>query len=247
MVNLRPQAADRKRAAAGKPDVWLAVETSTPSGSVAVWKDGLAFEQTLRIQGTHSERLVPAIQHALAASETSPEQVTDFVVGSGPGSFTGVRLAASLAKGWVMARQTRLFAYPSLLAVAAGSGSKEPVCALFDARRGEVYAACYDVVSEILNERLPPGAWRIPDLLAELSARELEPAFAGEGAATYREAIRAAWPDAEILPEHLGVPRAASLLWLRGEAPDMGRVDRPDAWEPVYVRDWRIPDDRGRP
>lgn len=246
MVSVRTHAANRTRAAGRGPDVWLAVETSTSVGSVAVWRGGLAFEQTSRIQGTHSERLAPAMQHALAATETSPEQVTDFVVGSGPGSFTGVRLAASLAKGWVMARQTRLFAYPSLLAVAAGSGVNGPVCALFDARRGEVYAACYDVAGEIVSERLPPGAWRIRDLLAELSARGLEPAFAGEGAAIYREAIRDVWAGAEILPEHLGVPRAASLLWLRSEVPEMGRVDRPDVWEPVYVRDWRVPDARGR-
>lgn len=246
MVSVRAQATDRTRGAARTPDVWLAVETSTPSGSVALWKEGLAFEQTLRIQGTHSERLVPAIEHALATTETLPEQVTDFVVGSGPGSFTGVRLAASLAKGWVMARQTRLYAYPSLLAVAAGSGAREPVCALFDARRGEVYAACYDVAGEVVSELLSPGVWPIQDLLAELSAGGLEPAFAGDGAAIYREAIRDAWEGAVILPEHLGVPRAAGLLWLRSEAPDMGEVSRPDTWEPVYVRDWRVSDDRGR-
>lgn len=238
--------ADRTRNVNTSSEIWLAVETSTPAGSVGVWRDGLAFEQTLRIQGTHSERLVPAIQQALAATGTRPEAVTDFVVGSGPGSFTGVRLAASLAKGWVMARQTRLFAYPSLLAVAAGSGAEMPVCALFDARRGEVYAACYDVSCGGVSERLAPATWRLQALLAELSARGLEPAFAGEGAAVHREAIRAGWPNARILPDHLGVPRAASLLWLRSEAPAWGRVDRADIWEPLYVRDWRVPDDRGR-
>lgn len=227
-------------------EIWLAVETATPAGSVAVWRDGLAFEQTLRIQGTHSERLVPAIQQALDATGTRPEAVTDFVVGSGPGSFTGVRLAASLAKGWVSARQTRLFAYPSLLAVAAGGGMEVPVCALFDARRGEVYAACYEILCGGVSERLAPAAWRIQDLLAELSARGLEPVFAGEGAGVHREAIRAGLPKARILPDHLGVPRAASLLWLRSVAPALGRVDRTDAWEPLYVRDWRVRDDRGR-
>lgn len=227
-------------------ETWLAVETSTPAGSVGVWRGGLAFEQTLRIQGSHSELLVPAIQHALVATGTRPEQVTDFVVGSGPGSFTGVRLAASLAKGWVMARQTRLFAFPSLLAVAAGSGLVIPVCALFDARRGEVYAACYEVSCDGVSERIAPGAWRIQDLLAELADRELEPAFAGEAAFVYREAIRAIWPKARILPDHLGIPRAATLLWLRNVVPDLGRVSGADVWEPVYVRAWRVRDDEGR-
>ncbi len=227
-------------------EVWLAVETSTPAGSVAVWRDGFAFEQTLRIHGTHSERLLPTIEQALAATETQPERVTDFIVGSGPGSFTGVRISASLAKGWAMACQTTLFAYPSLLAVAAGSGVKGPICALFDARRGEVYAACYEVSEAGVIERLPPVACRVEHLLAELSTLELEPVFAGEGAAVYGRAIRAAWAEARILPEHLGVARAASLLWLRSVAADLGRVAHPDVWEPLYVRDWRVPDDQGR-
>ena len=222
----------------------MAVETSTPAGSVAVWRDGFAFEQTLWIHGTHSERLVPAIEQALAATEIRPEEVTDLVVGSGPGSFTGVRIAASLAKGWTMARQNTLFAYPSLLAVAAGSGIEGPVCALFDARRGEVYAACYEVSAAAVIEWLPPAACRIEDLLAELSTRELEPVFSGEGAAVHRKAIQAARAEARILPEHLGVPRASSLLWLRSIAADLGRVNQPGAWQPLYVRDWRVPEQR---
>lgn len=238
--------ADRNPRVDPSSQTWLAVETSTPAGSVAVWRDGLAFEQTLRIHGSHSELLVPAIQQALVATGTLPEQVTDFVVGSGPGSFTGVRLAASLAKGWVMARQTRLFAFPSLLAVAAGSGLVIPVCALFDARRGEVYAACYEVSCDGVGERLAPGAWRIDELLAELAARGLEPAFSGEAALLHREAIHAIWPKARILPHHLGLPRAASLLWLRNVVPDLGRVARVESWEPVYVRAWRVRDDEGR-
>jgi tRNA threonylcarbamoyladenosine biosynthesis protein TsaB len=234
------------RSADPSEQVWLAVETSTPAGSVAVWNNGFAFEQTLRIHGTHSERLVPAIEHALAATEIRPEQVTAFVVGSGPGSFTGVRIGASLAKGWAMARQTPLFAYSSLLAVAAGCGATGPVCALFDARRGEVYAACYEVSAAGVTERLSPAACRIEDLLAELSARGLEPVFAGDGAEVHRGAIRAARAEALILPEHLGLPRAASLLWLRSVAADLGRVDHPDTWEPIYVRDWKISEDQGR-
>ena len=236
----------RARSAGRSASVWLAVETSTPAGSVAIWKDGLAFEQTLRIHGTHSERLVPAIEQALAATGVRPEEVTGFVVGSGPGSFTGVRIGASLAKGWAMARQTPLFAYPSLLAVAAGCGVTSPVCALFDARRGEVYAACYEVSAAGVAERLPPVACRVQDLLAELSSRALEPVFAGDGAEIHHRAIRAVWAGARILPEHLGVPRAASLLWLRNVAADLGRVEHPATWEPMYVRDWRIPEDQGR-
>jgi tRNA threonylcarbamoyladenosine biosynthesis protein TsaB len=228
------------------PQIWLAIDTATEFGSVAVWRDGLAIEQTLRIQGAHSERVLPAIAYALEVSQTLPEEVSAFVVGSGPGSFTGVRVAASLAKGWAMARGTPLFAYSSLLAMAAGSGAYGPVCALFDARRREVYAACYEMTVECATELLAPAAWRIDQLLAELAGSGIEPVFTGEGAIVHRDAITKAFAAARVLPEHLTAPRASSLLWLRNVAPELGRVERPEVWEPLYVRDWKVPEESER-
>lgn len=220
--------------------VWLAVETATPVGSVAVWRDGFALELTLRIQGNHSERLLPAIDYALAATETEPEEVTSFVTGAGPGSFTGVRIAASMAKGWVMARGAALYAYSSLLVVAAGSGARGLVCPMFDARRGEVYGACYDLRGGRVGELMPPTARPIGSLLDELASRELEPVFVGEGAIAYEDQIKDRFPRAQVQQEHVGFPRAASLLWLRRTVPALGLIESPAEWEPEYVRDWRV-------
>lgn len=226
----------------GRQEVWLALETATPTGSVAIWKDGLAFEQTLRIQGTHSELLMPAIDHALSVTGTTPSDVTAFVVGSGPGSFTGVRVGASLAKGWAMARGVPLYAYSSLLALAAGTGVRGTVCPMFDARRRQVYAACYELSGQGAVELLSPQAWYVEDFLKEISTRGIQPVFAGEGATVYNEALVESFGMTTPLPEHLGVPRAASLLWLRRVAPELGHVAEPDTWEPLYVRDWRVPE-----
>jgi tRNA threonylcarbamoyladenosine biosynthesis protein TsaB len=224
----------------------LALETSTAMGSVAIWKDRLVFEQSLRIQGSHSELVLPAIDHALAVSGTRPEEVSAFVAGAGPGSFTGVRVAASLLKGWAMARGIPVFAYSSLLVVAAGSGSAAPVCAVFDARRGQVYAACYQIASRGPKQLVAPAAWGIEGLLAELERRGLRPDFVGEGALVHRETLLAAFEGARVLPEPLAVPRAASLLWLRQLAPELGRVSDPGAWEPLYLRDWRVREEERR-
>ncbi len=228
-----------------KHEVWLAVETATPLGSVALWRNGLVLEQTLRIQGAHSERVLPAIDYTLQVTGTAPGEVTALVFGSGPGSFTGVRIAASLAKGWTKARGTPLFAYSSLAAVAAGAGSLGLICAMFDAKRGEVYAACYEMRADGLAERLAPGAWPVPALVEELARRDLRPVFAGAGAIAYEGTLRDQVRGAVVLPEHLGVPRAAGLLWLRKVAPNEGRVTRPEAWEPRYVREWRLQSEGG--
>ncbi len=235
-----------KSEAVSEGQVWLAVETATAVGSVAVWRDGPVYESSFNIQGAHSELVLPALHHALEVTGTPPDEVSAFVVGSGPGSFTGVRIAASMAKGWAMARRIPLYAYSSLLAVAAGTGVAGPVCALFDAKRGQIYGACYDLSAEPPSERLAPAAWHIEHLLQAVADLQLRPVFAGEGALAYRQAIAATFEDAVVLPQHLGVPRAASLLWLRSTAPELGRVERPAEWEPSYVRDWRVPEEGER-
>ncbi len=227
-------------AEAGGTGVWIAIETSTPVGSLAVWRDGLALELSLGIQGTHSERLLPAIDYALRTTGIEADRISSVVVGAGPGSFTGVRVSAAMAKGWAIARSCELYAYSSLLACAAGSGSGVEVCAMFDARRGEVYAGCYRIDVDGPEELMPPGVWPVPRLLEELGERRLDPVFSGGGALRYAEALTEVQPGARILPAHLAFPRAATLLWLRSIAPGSGRVERPEGWEPIYVRDWRI-------
>ena len=221
-------------------EIWLAVETATRVGSVAVWRDGLALELTFDIQGTHSERLLPAIDYALRTTNTEPGEVSALVIGAGPGSFTGVRIACSVAKGWVMARQAELFAYSSLLVLAVASGAYGSVCPLFDARRGEVYGACYQIGEGAAEEELEPSAGPIDGLIDELRDRGLEPVFTGEGAHAYRSRIEQRVPEARLAPRHVSLPRASGLLWLRRVAPSLGRVEDSAGWEPEYVRDWRV-------
>lgn len=224
---------------------WLGVETSTTVGSVAVWNEGLVYEKSFRIQGTHSERVLPAVEHALHANGISPAGIASLVVGAGPGSFTGVRIAAALAKGWVMARRCDLFAYSSLSAVAAGAGLQAPVCTLFDARRGQVYAACHRFAPDAHEELVAPVVSGIEELLARLAGLGISAVFAGEGASVHAGRIRDAFPGAVILPAHYAIPRAGSLLWLRREFPELGRVREPGNWEPIYVRDWRVANEAG--
>ncbi|MGB5526721.1 MAG: tRNA (adenosine(37)-N6)-threonylcarbamoyltransferase complex dimerization subunit type 1 TsaB, partial [Gemmatimonadota bacterium] len=119
----------------------LALDTSTPVGSVAIGRDGeILAESLLRVRATHSEAVLPEIDRLLNDCGLGASDLQGVVVGGGPGSFTGVRIAASLAKGMCHARGLELFSFSSLAAVAAGAGCDGPVCAMFDARRGQVYA-----------------------------------------------------------------------------------------------------------
>lgn len=210
----------------------LGLDTSTSLGSVALARGGeLLAESLLSVRATRSETVLPEIERQLRASGSSRTEIGEVVVGSGPGSFTGVRIAAALAKGLCFERDVPLRAYSSLLCVAAGTGLEGDVCSLFDARRGEVYAAAYrwTVPPE---PRLPPTALPVAELLRRLEPGEWS--FVGEGALENAEAIERA--GGRVLPASLAAPRASTLLWLAEVWPAGGRVSDPAVWEPEYVR-----------
>ncbi|CAN5430080.1 tRNA (adenosine(37)-N6)-threonylcarbamoyltransferase complex dimerization subunit type 1 TsaB [soil metagenome] len=213
----------------------LALDSSTGIGSVAVGEgERLLAEVVLRVGAGHSEALLPAVDFALRSAGLGPTDLTGVVVGGGPGSFTGLRVGAATAKGIVHALGVPLYAYSGLLATAAVSwGIERPVCALFDARRRDVYAACYrlDGGVEVI---FPPEALALDALLARFAAGE-PPIFAGEGAVLHREEIERTL-GAAVAPLHQGLPRASALLWLLQVAPELGRVEDPVAWEPQYIR-----------
>lgn len=213
--------------------VKLALDTSTPVGSVAVGRDDTVLsESLLRVRATHSEAVLPEIDRLLSGCGLAPSDIEAVVVGGGPGSFTGVRIAASLAKGMCHARGLMLFSYSSLAAVAAGSGCEQPVCAMFDARRGQVYAAGYRV-GEGIEELFAPRAGALDQVLADLEEAG-NWCFAGDGAGAGEKAIREA--GGQVLDPETWVPRASALLWLASVDPAGGRIADPARWEPVYVR-----------
>lgn len=212
----------------------VALETGGELGSVALGEDdGLLAESLLSVRATHSETVMPEVDRLLREAGRGRDEIGSVVVGAGPGSFTGVRIAASLAKGLCFGHDRRLLAYSSLLAAAAGTGLSERVVACFDARRREVYAAAYGRVAPSGTAR-GPEVTDVDALLEGLPGGAGGWTWAGSGARRHRERIEAA--GGRVVPSHVGTPRAASLLWLARRHPDAGLVEDPGTWEPEYVR-----------
>lgn len=212
----------------------LALDTATKLGSVAVGtREGLLAEITLGVEVRHSESLLPAVRFALERSRVRPGDLRAIIVGGGPGSFTGVRIAAATAKAMVLALDVPLFSYTSLALLAAGTGVPDrAVCALLDAHGDEVFAACHRMPSNGgLETVLEPSIIDVADLAARLTSDR--PLWVGGAALRF----------ASLLGEHgnvagsvLAVPRASSLLWLAQHAPHAGRVSDPAKWTPAYLR-----------
>lgn len=218
------------------PGPLLALDTSTSTGSVAVGSaDRILAEAVVGVSSRHAGALLPAVDFLLSRVGIAPAELAGVVVAGGPGSFTGIRIAGATAKGLVRALGVPLYSHPGLLGLAAALGAGDrPVCALFDARRGEVYAGCYAFPAGGGVETLmSPAALPLGAVLEALAPHA--PLYAGEGALRYRGRVEAA--GGRVAPPYLSVPRAAALLWLTGSA-GAGRVDDPAAWEPAYLREW---------
>jgi tRNA threonylcarbamoyladenosine biosynthesis protein TsaB len=212
--------------------VLLAIDASTAHGGVAIGRNGVILaEVAISETSRHSELLLPAVDFCLHAAGVTRADLTAIVVGAGPGSFTGVRIAAATARGLAAGLGIPLLAYSSLAALAATAArGTDAVCAMFDARRGEVYGACYRFPADRIETVLAPMAAHIDDVVHALGEEDV--IYAGDGAHEYASRL-----PVEPLPLAIVQPRSSALLWLAWHDPAAGAVEVPGTFEPVYVRD----------
>jgi tRNA threonylcarbamoyladenosine biosynthesis protein TsaB len=161
----------------------LAVEASTYVGSVALWRDDeLLGSREAAMRGAERERLMPEIGALLEQAGIPPAGVQRVMCGAGPGSFTSLRIAASIAKGMALGSGAELWSVPSLgliVAAAPSSLGEGRYLSVLDALRGELYAALYEIdgegaITEVERARLV-AADRVEDVAAKLEARIIGP------------------------------------------------------------------------
>lgn len=129
-------------------DTLLAIETADTTCGVAVWHEGACRSAAhIHRPRVHAARLAPLLHDTLEHAGLSPSQVDVVAVSAGPGSYTGLRIGMSTAKGFAMAWGIPLIPVPTLEAAAyALAPWVEPndlVLAALDARRNDVFAAAY--------------------------------------------------------------------------------------------------------
>lgn len=194
----------------------LALEAATSIGSVAVVRDGeLLASRDVAMRSGAEEHLLPAIDEALRKAGATVRDLARVVCGAGPGSFTSLRVSASLAKGIAFAQGIPLYAVPSLALIAADPSLADGAyLAVLDALRGEVFAAAYT---------------RAGHEVAELAPLRLVPR---DSLAREAETMQATVIGPEEHPRT--IPRAANVVrlgaWLALAPVSLA------AWEPDYGR-----------
>ncbi len=215
----------------------LAVDTTTPGGSVALLDEvALLGEANLESAATHSARLFRSIDFLLGALGKDIKDVDAFAVAAGPGSFTGIRIGVGAVKSLAFASGKPVAPVSTLLALASklASDATPLVGPLLDAKKGEIYAGLFEARDGDLVEIVPQGAYDPEAFFARLPAGRAI-AFAGSGVTAYRAGIVARVGDQARFPERsrfiaAEVGRIGAGLLRVGKGVDAASL------EPLYFR-----------
>jgi len=214
----------------------LAIDTSTPSGSIALLEDDqLIAELTTCIQKTHAERLLPSIKTLLDNIGTKLEDIDGFALAIGPGSFTGLRIGLSTIKGLAWSLNKKVAGISTLEALAMNLPySDKPVCPMLDARKKEVYAAVYKCNNNWPECIMPDTALSPDNLINKIKEPTI---FLGDGIKVYGNLIKDMLKDtAVIAPAHLWQIKASSVGLLAWKKFKSGNIESPESIRLNYLR-----------
>ncbi len=222
----------------------LAIETATAVCGVALVENGrVILERSIEMPQMHAEKLALMIGSSLAERQLRVSGLAAIAVSIGPGSFTGLRIGLSTAKGLAFASSIPLVTVPTLRALALNAAGSLPqdtfILPLIDARRDELYGALYQ--GQELAELVPPSAFSVKDAEKVVSRRH-PLAVLGDGAEKfvhYRE-ISGVPPDDHVIlvdPEKRkcsasSVGILGERLLREGSQADLASV------EPLYVKEF---------
>lgn len=217
--------------------VILNLETATTNCSVSVARDGqlLALVEENHENYSHSENLHVFIDRVLADASLSTSDLDAIAVSKGPGSYTGLRIGVSAAKGLSFALGIPLISIPTLqsLALQITPQEGELIIALLDARRMEVYSQVFDAQHASIRETKA-------EIITESSFAAYSKApkvyLVGNGAAKCQEVL--AYPNVEYQP--LAVPSAKEMAGLSFQKFQAGQLEDVAYFEPFYLKDFVI-------
>jgi tRNA threonylcarbamoyladenosine biosynthesis protein TsaB len=218
----------------------LGLDTASATASVAIVSHGKILADVRRPAVSHGAELPTAVTDVLAQARIKLKDLQGIAVGTGPGSFTGLRVGIAYAKGLVLALRCALIGIPTFdcLAVAAwehlSPPEGTPICPILDARRGEVYTNLYRVRADRLDKISQPLVIRLQNLFPELSDGVI---LVGDSKAK----------EASLLLSERGIhstvlnevelnSRGRYVAAMGAEGISLGEIDTPATLEPLYVR-----------
>lgn len=217
----------------------LALDASSSACSCAVWRDGEVFSRFALTPREHTRRLMPMIDDVLAEAGLAPADLDALAYGRGPGSFTGLRIAAGVAQGLAFGLAKPLIGVSTLQALALAAHRQHHlryVIPALDARMSEIYVAAYHCsdgqLTTLLDEAvMAPQRLRLPQ-----AYRDADWSGVGSGWTLWDD-MSVLVQDAlsQRLPEMQ--PDAADMVRLAAQAFAAGQAQPAHEVVPIYLRD----------
>lgn len=217
----------------------LNIETSTNVCSVALSQDGVCLYEDVNMEGpSHAQVLAGYVKNAVSFADSHAIPIDAIAISKGPGSYTGLRIGVSEAKGVAYGRDAKLLSVPTLklLTVPILLGHEELpedalLCPMIDARRMEVYCALYD---RALNEVVQTQALVIDSDSFKEYLDKQPIYFMGNGADKCVDTIQ--HPNAHFIKNI--VPRAKNMIPLAEMAMAKEQFEDVAYFEPFYLKEF---------
>jgi tRNA threonylcarbamoyladenosine biosynthesis protein TsaB len=214
--------------------VILNLETATTNCSVSIARDGeiLSLIEEDHARYSHSEQLHKFIERSLKEADVQPKDLDAVAVSKGPGSYTGLRIGVSTAKGLCYALDIPMISVGTLESMSRSvSVESGYVIPLLDARRMEVYAAVFDHRGKLIK---PTWAELVDeDSFKEFTDKE-EVYLLGNGSIKCREVLQG--ENLKYLPQL--VPSAKTMAGMSYKAFENGVFENTAYFEPFYLKDF---------
>ncbi len=215
----------------------LSIETSTKTCSVALHNQGaLLAESTLHVDKSHAEKLTVLIKDLLAYACISTKELTGVAIAGGPGSYTGLRIGTSTAKGLCYALNIPLIAINTLEAMVFGAAQTLTeayiLCPMLDARRMEVYCMLADKELKIIE---PVKAKIIKEGSFNEALNNYKIVFFGNGAAKCKPLLEGHTNAYFLTISSISAVNVGALAWQKYQKQDFADLAY---FEPEYLKEF---------
>ena len=225
----------------------LGIESSGLVASAALLQDDtITALATVNNHLTHSQTLLPLVEDVRRMADFAWNDLDAIAVSAGPGSFTGLRIGSSTAKGLAQALDVPIVPVPTLDALAVGYGVCDGVvCPIMDARRKQVYTGVYRIRgnqdhTQILESVLDNEAVAMDELLVKLEELGETVHFLGDGVPVQKERIAAFFTERGIsfdfAPPHRSRQSADGVAVLGAVYYGQGKAVPAREHAPIYLR-----------
>ncbi len=217
----------------------LAIDSSGLVASVAIVSENeLIGEYTVNFKKTHSQTLLPMLDAVVKMVELDLKDIDAIAVAMGPGSFTGLRIGSSTAKGLGLALNKPIIEVPTVDGLAYNIGATDyMICPLMDAKRNQVYTGLYEYVDGKFEVVKPECAVALADILDEINVKGKKVIFLGDGVPVYEEQIAEYTKVPYVFaPIHLARQRAGAIGALACKYYEEGKTVAAREHKPEYLR-----------